>query len=154
MSERERGAVAVEFALLVPLLVALLVAITDYGLWYSDSISLRSSAREGVRAAVVDNYPAGCSGTPAEKAGCAAKNQATFMAGSPAAKVYVREGDWDQGNQLIVCTTVKEDGVSGLTPLPSSGILRTRVAMRIEEGRPGDSTFEDADPSSANWSWC
>ena len=45
MKARDQGAVAVEFALLLPLLVMILLAITDYGLWYSDSISLRSSAR-------------------------------------------------------------------------------------------------------------
>jgi Flp pilus assembly protein TadG len=46
---RERGAVAVEFALVLPLLVMLLMGIITGGLTYSNSIGLANAVREGAR---------------------------------------------------------------------------------------------------------
>jgi Flp pilus assembly protein TadG len=46
---RERGAVAVEFALVLPLLVMLLMGIITGGLAYSNSIGLANAVREGAR---------------------------------------------------------------------------------------------------------
>lgn len=48
-SRRETGAVAVEFALVLPLLVMLLLGITTTGLVYADSLAIANSAREGAR---------------------------------------------------------------------------------------------------------
>lgn len=157
MRRPQDGAVAVEFALLLPVLVLLLVAILDYGLWYSDSISLRSTAREGARAAVVDNYPSSCSGNPARKTTCAAIGDVNLLGGTPVARAYVNSGtgDWTEGEEMVVCVAMKEGGLSGLVPLPSSGVLRTRVIMRIEASQSGNSTNQTgSDPSGQGWSWC
>jgi Flp pilus assembly protein TadG len=48
---RERGAVAVEFALLVPILVALVFGLIDFGRAYNEQITLTQIAREGARLA-------------------------------------------------------------------------------------------------------
>jgi Flp pilus assembly pilin Flp len=45
----ERGASAVEFALLIPLLIMLLIGTTTAGLAYSDHVSVTNAAREGSR---------------------------------------------------------------------------------------------------------
>lgn len=45
----ERGAVAVEFALILPVLVLLLLGITTAGVAYSKAISLTNAVREGSR---------------------------------------------------------------------------------------------------------
>ncbi len=45
----DSGAAAVEFALLIPLLVLLLGAVVDFGLAFNTQISLTHAAREGVR---------------------------------------------------------------------------------------------------------
>ena len=45
----ESGAIAVEFALIVPLLIALLLAITTGGIAYSRSLSLTDAVRAGAR---------------------------------------------------------------------------------------------------------
>lgn len=50
------GASAVEFALLLPILVMLLVGIIQLGMAYSNYISLTHAAREGARLAAVDKY--------------------------------------------------------------------------------------------------
>lgn len=157
----DRGAVAVEFALLLPILVLLLVSIMDFGLWYSDSIGLRSTAREGARIAVVGNYPPSCSGSPAKKAACVAVSEATLLGGPAAATAYVEDpvtgepgGQWIAGNALVVCTAIKETGLTGLGLVPQGGNLRTKVSMRIEVSQGGNSQYQDDDPSDEDWAWC
>jgi Flp pilus assembly protein TadG len=47
---RDRGAILVEFALIVPILVILLVGIIEFGRAYNTQIALQGAAREGARA--------------------------------------------------------------------------------------------------------
>src|SRR3954453_23710032 len=54
----ERGAAAVEFALVTPLLLVILFGIVDYGIWFSDSISARQAVRDGARAGPIDSLGA------------------------------------------------------------------------------------------------
>lgn len=51
---RDRGAAAVEFALILPILIALLFGIVEFGLAFNTHISLTQAAREGVRVAALD----------------------------------------------------------------------------------------------------
>jgi Flp pilus assembly protein TadG len=51
----ERGAAAVEFALVVPVLLALLLGIIEFGRAYNVQISLTHAARETVRTMAIDN---------------------------------------------------------------------------------------------------
>jgi Flp pilus assembly protein TadG len=46
---RDRGAAAVEFALVLPLLIALVFGLIDFGRAYNQQISLTQLAREGAR---------------------------------------------------------------------------------------------------------
>ena len=54
----ERGASAVEFALIVPLLLALVVGIVEFGHAFQVQGQLSAAAREGVRAMALQNDPA------------------------------------------------------------------------------------------------
>ncbi|HEX6235571.1 MAG TPA: TadE family protein [Acidimicrobiales bacterium] len=45
----ERGAVLVEFALILPVLLMLLVGIIEFGRAYNTTVSMQSAAREGAR---------------------------------------------------------------------------------------------------------
>lgn len=55
----ERGAVAVEFAILAPVLIMILLGIMEFGRAYNAQISLTNAAREGVRVmAISNNQPA------------------------------------------------------------------------------------------------
>ncbi|SEL46120.1 TadE-like protein [Blastococcus sp. DSM 46786] len=62
MSERrvrdERGATAVEFAFIVPLLVLLVIGIAEFGHAFQVQGTLSAAAREGVRAMALRNDPA------------------------------------------------------------------------------------------------
>ena len=53
----ERGAVAVEFAILLPLLVMLVMGIIEFGRAYNTQMSLTYAAREGVRVMAISNNP-------------------------------------------------------------------------------------------------
>ncbi len=46
---RERGAVAIEFALLLPVLLAFVLGVIEFGLAFNAQISVTSAAREGAR---------------------------------------------------------------------------------------------------------
>jgi Flp pilus assembly protein TadG len=53
--DADQGAAAVEFALVVPLLVLLVVAIFEFGRAYHTQIALTAAAREGARVMAVTN---------------------------------------------------------------------------------------------------
>lgn len=57
-ADDERGAAAVEFALVLPLLVLLLVGIAEFGRAYHIQATLSGAAREGVRVMALRNDPA------------------------------------------------------------------------------------------------
>jgi Flp pilus assembly protein TadG len=75
-SQSERGAAAVEFALVLPLLLLLVLGIADLGRAYSVQTTLSSAAREGVRVMALQNN--------ATAARSAAKSAATNLALSDA----------------------------------------------------------------------
>lgn len=50
MEDNDRGAAAVEFALVLPLLLLLLFGIIDFGRAYHSKVTLTHAAREGARA--------------------------------------------------------------------------------------------------------
>lgn len=54
-ARRDRGAAAVEMALLLPLLLLLIFGIIDFGRMLNAQIAVTEAAREGARAAVIEN---------------------------------------------------------------------------------------------------
>jgi Flp pilus assembly protein TadG len=151
---RDCGSAAVEFALVAPLLLLLVMGIVNYGLFFFDSISLRQGAREGARQAVVKLYGASCTtGTVGAMIACSAKAASYNTIGTPL--VYIPAVTWAQGNQLLVCMQSQEKGM-GLVPLPANGILKTKTYMSIEVGSPSvdPSYINDAAPAGSDWTWC
>jgi len=57
MRSHDRGTAAVEFALIMPLLVLLIFAIVDLGRMLNAQIVLTEAAREGARATALGNDP-------------------------------------------------------------------------------------------------
>lgn len=159
----EHGAVAVEFALVLPLLVLLLVGILDYGVWYADSLTVKHGAYEAARwgtTAAGEPAPADC-GLPDQdlvhKTVCVARDRSTTAGGPVLVAVAVQGDRWVEGNELLVCTMTKTS-LTGLAPLPDDSIVRSLVVTRIEEsaadpemGRHRDG--EDGDVA-VDWSWC
>lgn len=53
----EDGAAAVEFALVLPVLIMLILGILEFGLAYNAQITVTNAAREGARTMVIQNSP-------------------------------------------------------------------------------------------------
>ena len=60
----EKGQAMVEFALVLPFLLALLCGIIDFGWLYYNQITLNNAAREGARYAVIHYDPASAARWP------------------------------------------------------------------------------------------
>jgi Flp pilus assembly protein TadG len=58
MNRRDRGAAAVEMALVLPILLLLVFGIIDFGRMLHTQIQLSEAAREGARAATIQNTSA------------------------------------------------------------------------------------------------
>jgi Flp pilus assembly protein TadG len=161
-ADGERGAAAVEFALVSLLLFPLIFGIIDFGLWFSDSVNTRQGVREAARSGVVQT--ADCSepsATGLQEIACVAVQQTAPTAGSAWARVVVPEA-WEKRKPLLVCAMVQETGVTGITPLPNDGIIRSKTFMSIEvdssvpagADTAGASAVWPASPAPADWAWC
>lgn len=60
---KERGAAAVEFALVVPLLIVLVIGIAEFGRAYHVQTTISGAAREGVRVMALQNSPSNARST-------------------------------------------------------------------------------------------
>jgi len=162
---RDRGAAAVEFALVMPVLFMLLMGIIDYGLWFNDSLSVRQGVREAARQAVVlrpldgtDPYTgAACGGTTKlADVACGTRSRMVTAGGRAYAKVFTRSGGWARADELVVCGMVHATSFTGFVPLPAGGLIKSRTSMSIESiPLTAPFSYED-DPASSggNWSWC
>ena len=65
----DRGAAAVEFALIVPLLLLLVLGIAEFGRAYNIQTTISGAAREGARAMALQNDPAAARATAQAAAG-------------------------------------------------------------------------------------
>lgn len=171
-SRCERGAAAVEFALVSLVLFPVLFGIIDYGLWFSDSLSSRSGVREGVRAAVVQAPVTGpCSTgtvkgisytTEFDKMRCVVKQEIGAISGPTSVMIKTTSQGWVKGAPLIVCGVVRANGVTGMTPLPNDRLIyaRTQMSIEVDDRRPGGvnatgvSSTADAAPGASGWGWC
>jgi Flp pilus assembly protein TadG len=170
-SRSDDGAAAVEFALVLPVLVLILFGIIDYGLYFSNSIGARSGLQSAVRQAVVDNIDPNCATpsdhsyntTPSAEVGspiCMVKARTEPVSGETFVKVVLptdptdptdpAQTRWVVGQPLLVCEVVQVKGLTGYVPLPRSGtgtngVIRDKVVMQIESHDRQDATHNDHD---------
>lgn len=176
----DRGAAAVEFALVVPILFLILFGIIDYGLWFADSIAVRQSSAEGARRASA--WPDGASTPPwgktqtcgtwdsgtspeIEALGCSIGQNTDTLSGPVYVRIRILDSslssdatgpdNWKAPNAVRICLLQDHQSVSGFIPLPGN-LVTSHVDMPIESitGRtltPGGQTNL---PAGANWNWC
>lgn len=177
---RDRGASAVEFALVAPVLFLLLFGIVDYGLWFADSITIRQGAASGARygsqlpsdTTKWPSWPTGAScdsvawnpstTSPQIKAlGCAILAGVRPLSG----KVYVKiamldpktltedspsPASWSAGEALRVCLLQAHGSITGFIPLPSDTIT-ARADMPIESSVSNLTAGAQELPSGLSW---
>ena len=154
---KDRGASAVEFALVSPLLFALLFGIIDYGLYFADVLTVQQGVSDAAREATLAvgslsaNWPGSgtCGATPISLDGLATSDLAKVACGLSAAVQPVGGGTlvvkaeivspagtptsaWGQPNLLRVCAVTTHKAVLPFVPMPAGGLVRTRVEMPIQ----------------------
>jgi Flp pilus assembly protein TadG len=178
----DRGAAAVEFALVSPLLLVLLFGLVDYGLYFADVLTVQQGVAGGARSATVAPY----AGSPSPQWGTqacplqtvplnpAAGSQLEPLLCSTLAKITPIEGvlyvkaelvdaqgrptsAWAVGNTLRLCAMADHAAVLPFVPLPQGGRITTRVEMPVQAApQPVDMNPMQSDVSalSTDWSWC
>ncbi|MET3140391.1 UNVERIFIED_ORG: Flp pilus assembly protein TadG [Arthrobacter sp. UYEF2] len=116
----ERGAVAVEFAIVAPLLVLLLLGIMEFSRAYNAQATLSAAAREGVRVMAISNDPAA--------AKTAAKNTAVSLKpGLANTDIAFKNLDTGTavcapGNRMSITITYSLSTMTGIAgPFPMAG---------------------------------
>lgn len=122
MNHKDRGAQLVEFALLAPLLIILLLGIIEFGYLFGQYNDIRHGAHEGARLAAVDDSSLGANT-------CNAMNLAGTVT------VDFELTGTDPGSQAWVEVDWTVDSLSGLglieVFLPSN--LDTRADFKLEQ---------------------
>jgi Flp pilus assembly protein TadG len=173
---RERGAALVEFAIVAPLLIFLLLGIVDFGINLSNSISLRQGVREGARQGSVANFgtTASCGATfttpgsaNMQKLICLTRSRTDMTSSSVAVAIRfdpnstsypapVAGSDAPVGNGIVVCAAAPLVSTSKiLSPVLNGKYIKSKTTMRIEKASGVvESQANMADPTGQNWSWC
>lgn len=150
------GAVMVEAALVLPLLLLLVFGMIDFGVNLSDQIAVREGVREGVRQAVVDAPGA------ETVAQVVALTKQRIGVDTATTRVYVMpEASSDaavgkKGSNLSVCAYVPMRSLSGFySPVLDGRYMWSRVTMRVEQDL-GYTTSAGSDlaPSGHDWTRC
>jgi Flp pilus assembly protein TadG len=134
---RDRGAAAVEFALVVPLLITLIFGAIEFGLAVQARTMVANAAREGVRVASLG-------GTDADARLAVTTALVGITSAGPAVittsctvpttlqSCVLGAATGNRGNLATVTVTVHYVGVTGLFPLLTNAALTGDSYMRIE----------------------
>ena len=129
---RDRGAAAVEFALVVPLLILLIFGSIEFGLAVNARTMVGNAAREGVRMASLRYSPAdvraaalsalsAVSGTKTVTYTCTTPGSSTCDPSAPG-----------PNSVATVVVTVNYTGITGMFPQLTNATLTAKSYMRIE----------------------
>jgi Flp pilus assembly protein TadG len=127
-SRLRRGAQAIEFALLLPVLMAVTSGIVDYGWYYSQELSVISAVREGARAAAVVD-PTLTTYCSAADARLRSSLVAAGLDGT-AATITTKTSGTAPDQLITITANVKFSKLLGLVPAPTA--LKSSVTMRLE----------------------
>jgi Flp pilus assembly protein TadG len=171
---RDAGAAAVEFALVLPVLLLILFGIIDYGLYFGNALDTRSGVATATRQAVVNNFDTTCTppgafpvGSDSGYLACMVETRTDPLGGTTYVKVILPTDPtnpastatgWYAGGSVVVCEATVAVGVTGYVPLPNKGVIRVKLVSEIEQ-HPTDATQPDLGGADATppggWdSWC
>jgi Flp pilus assembly protein TadG len=168
----------VEFALIAPVLLALLFGIVDYGLYFADTLSVQQGLSTAARTATL--APADASGPqwgtatcPLQQAGapdalplqhlaCSVLDEVEPVAGQLFVRAELVDADgqatqsWEPGSRLRLCAITEHPPVLPFVPLPAGGRILTRVDMPVQSA-PAPvvmAPVSSSPPAGADWAWC
>lgn len=127
----EGGANLVEFAILAPLLILLVVGIVEFGWLFSENLDVKHGAREGARLAATDDFT-----TPLapELDVCARMDTANIGGIDPTLITIQRSGN-DIGDAITITVDAPADTITGLLDwaIPSGTRLESTATVRLEQ---------------------
>lgn len=135
--KRDGGASLVEFALVAPLLVLLLIGMVEFGWLFAQNLDVRHGAREGARLAAV-NFPEGPppnSGTPSNANRDALVAEVCSRMQTPAAATVDLSSSGGVGDSATVTVATPGETLTGFIDflLPASLNLTSTVEIRLEQ---------------------
>jgi Flp pilus assembly protein TadG len=113
--DSERGAAAVEFAILLPLLLMLVLGTIEFGRAYNTQITLTNAARDGVRVMAINNDPTG--------ARTAVRNAASSVSSTiPDSNITISPAACTTDKQVTVTINYNLSTITGIAgPFPMKG---------------------------------
>lgn len=122
---RQRGAAAVEFALVVPLLLSMLLGIIDFGTAWGQSVSLQGAARESARQGVTLGDV------------IASANQAKGLMDNTKLQVkFVVDTSGGAPGVMVVCLRYPKSSLSGSYSWALNGFFEAKAVMKMEGTAP------------------
>lgn len=129
ISKNEKGQSLVEFALVIPIVIFILLAVIEYGWMLNAKITLTSAAREGARIAAVTNK------NPQTKALNAVKESVHGLSGlhisDDGVIYYIEEDITNDIQNAVVEVTATMEPIIGLY-ITSPMTMEATAVMRLE----------------------
>jgi hypothetical protein len=164
---RDAGAAAVEFALVLPVLILILFGIVDYGLYFNAALQSRWGVHDAARMfavqpvrgtttvcgqTVIDSPP------DIKRLICQVINNTDSATATRYIDVELPNG-WVVGGALVVCERLDVSGLTGFVPFPDSGQIRDKAVLTIEQADPDAAmtppqVWADPLPAGDDWGWC
>lgn len=158
----ERGAALVEFAVVLPLLMAMVLGMLDFGVSLTNFNSVRQGTREGARRAVVGDV-GGYTACPVSGAAsgstlalvCLTKQKIGLDEASTRVSITF-DASHAEGEALIICTQYPLQSVTGMYGFLLDGkMLRAQVDMRVERTSVGGTPISlQSFQEGGGWAWC
>jgi Flp pilus assembly protein TadG len=126
----------VEFAILAPLLVALLLGIVEFAWLFSQNIDVRHGAREAARLAATDYGSAG--------AIIAETCNRMDIAGTGAVSVTLQRSGGSIGDKVTVTVSAMPSSITGFLGSFIPGSLQSQIETRLEQ----NPSWSDAGPTA------
>jgi Flp pilus assembly protein TadG len=124
---RSRGQAMVEFTLILPLLMLLILGIYQFGQTYADYIQVTNAARDGGRKALVSRSDA----TGVSDVVTAAKNATWWLDKTQMGVTVTPAQPWAQGANVTVTVTYPYS-INLLGFVVASGTLKSATTVRME----------------------
>ena len=147
-----------EFALVVPVFLTIVMGALDFGMTFNDYNSVRQGVREGARQVVVGDWSVdGCtSGSSSARAACVTKQRIGLEANRT--RITIRlEDAYESGDQVTVCAMYRASSITGLFGfLLDDRVLTSKVTMRLEriDTEAPLADLSEAPFATKDWSWC
>ena len=118
---RQRGATAVEFALVLPLLLSMLLGVIDFGMAFGQSVSLQGAAREGARQGV----------TQGDVLASVARARGLLDTSQLQVKFAVDTSAGAPG-LMVVCLRYPQSSLTGFYSWVLGGVFEAKGVMKME----------------------